>query len=747
MKEAILEAVRNSSTPEEKPADLLLPREDSATLTPPDAATTSAHVQPVYSAPSKIQPPALPSADYARMLFDTYFNHIHGRPYYIIDEASARQGFINNRLPEHLTLAIFAVSARYTADYAVYLQTARNAQDYAKRARADLDIDEPSTEGLQTLLLLSQAMFQEGQGKKAYMYLTSAVSMAFALNLHRELPATSLLTPAEREGRRRLFWSCYLLDCFAACGSKRPSLISDECILLRLPTGSLQTNTIGYEGDFFPNHSNLQLMGGSGNAPLGGIGMLIGITRILGNTNRYLAAGGVKGDSHFPWHTSSTLSKIRQDLDLWAADTQDTFLSIETLFGQPDSVVLVISKLIYHLIHCLIYRAFLPIDLAELTQTSQHQSWQIEATNLCFLHANAITELVEIGKASGIVEWPAFVSYCVCTAGTIHVHGAHYRGQTGEVFSISAEFLSREVQQLTDLGYIWGGIQHQKDTLQTLYGAHSELVKSLATNPIRFSPVFQMEDFFERYPGYFFDGSHITLNDLTDNKNPAVKRTSPITTQPADVQPPLNRSYSEQQGHHQLPPPTATLASMTNRPSRKRKATGILDEQSSATSLPPANEHVSNQGSSTVNNQPPYIPTIPSHQQSDSIQFYSSLPTPATPSFSYGSGNAFVHGDFGPAAGNMMQHATGIAPEANRYDPMLSIPMHYDQAGNSTAATPRALLQPMAGSNDHDIIGMPRNSDQQEDTDPFLALLEQLAENEQNRGGPSELDFFLSGTT
>ncbi len=72
----------------------------------------------------------------------------------------------------------------------------------------------------------------------------------------------------------------------------------------------------------------------------------------------------------------------------------------------------------------------------------------------------------------------------------------------------------------------------------------------------------------------------------------------------------------------------------------------------------------------------------------------------------------------------MMQHGTGITPEANRYDPMLSMPMHYDQAGNSAAATPRALLQPIAGSNDHDIMGMPRSSDRQADTDPILALLE-----------------------
>lgn len=31
------------------------------------------------------------------------------------------------------------------------------------------------------------------------------------------------------------------------------------------------------------------------------------------------------------------------------------------------------------------------------------------------------------------------------------------------------------------------------------------------------------------------------------------------------------------------------------------------------------------------------------------------------------------------------------------------------------------------------------------DKDPFLSLLEQLAENEHSRGGPSDLDFFLSG--
>jgi hypothetical protein len=222
--------------------------------------------------------------------------------------------------------------------------------------------------------------------------------MAVALELHREFDTKSSLTPVEKEMRRRLFWTCYIMDRCTACGSKRPSLIADKSILLRLPSWSPNPTSLAVEGEFFKSGSNLQYHGASGKKSRGSIGMLVDIVRILGITNRYLTAGGVKGDSHFPWHSLSNLSKIRQDLDVWASGTQDVFSSVDTLFGQPDSTTLVLSKLVYHLIHCLIYRPFLPIDLAELAGSGQHQSWQIEATNLCFLHANAIAELVELGE-------------------------------------------------------------------------------------------------------------------------------------------------------------------------------------------------------------------------------------------------------------------------------------------------------------------------------------------------------------
>ena len=55
-----------------------------------------------------------------------------------------------------------------------------------------------------------------------------------------------------------------------------------------------------------------------------------------------------------------------------------------------------------------------------------------------------------------------------------------------------------------------------RETLQMIYNCHSELVKSLASNPMRYSPVFHLEDFFGRYSdmGQFFDGAHVSFADM-----------------------------------------------------------------------------------------------------------------------------------------------------------------------------------------------------------------------------------------
>ncbi|KAI1773456.1 hypothetical protein F4818DRAFT_443294 [Hypoxylon cercidicola] len=735
------------------------------------ARSTETDTESALYSPSVISEPS--SSIRTDALLDTYFNRFHAKPYYILDESSVRQRLQINQLPHYLAHAIYAVAARYTPNPVGYQSAVKLSEDYASRSRNEIDIDEPSVDALQALLLLVTAFTAAGKGKKAYMLLISAVGMAMALELHRELDLEARITGVEREMRRRLFWTCYLLDRFMACGSKRPCLISDKTILLRLPCWAPSPSALPVEGDFFQNGSNLQQMQGSGRKSQGSSGMLIDITRILGTTNGYLAAGGVKGDSHFPWHSLSELSKIRQDLEVWASGTDDVFSSVDTLFGQSDSTVLVLSKLVYHLIHCLVYRPFLPIDLAELAGTGQHQSWQIEATNICFLHANAIAELVELGKQTASIELPAFVGYCICTAGTVHIHGAHYKNGAEDsigVLSSSAEFVSREMQQLSELSFAWASVERQRETLQGVYNAHNELVKGLANNPMRYSPTFNLEDFFDRYSTvgqlgdrpFSFDAANLNLLDVAGFATDTCARTDSYAScgTGTSERPSLKRKSTL--NHERRRPDLRSMTpanAMNSSPLTSGLPTPGVHPQHFSFSVDPSHSLLH-----TPNSLPPHTENMHSnvgtvlqrrrdsmddqvtdigaagfrtahHQQQ--TQQMEAMPAPSfSPSYHYAT----------PSPSGDNECGLGVATS---YDPM------FGAIATNTFTSP----SPWHGEEDHrkqqhNVIPSPEERSHNsnaatgpgEEKDPFLSLLEQLAENEHTIGQGKEIDFFLAGT-
>ncbi|KAJ5355508.1 uncharacterized protein N7496_012720 [Penicillium cataractarum] len=669
------------------------------------------------------------------VLLDAYFARLHGKPFYILDEAGTRQRHQLNQLPVHLAMAISAMTLRYT-HVGQPEQSLRIGLDAALQARRMIDVDNPTIDGLQSLLLLSQAFFAYGLGKKAYMTFSNCAAMAVALELLREMPSKANISAPERETRRRLFWSVYLMDRFITCGSKRPCLIADHSIVLRLPSWSPHAAGLNMEGELFHVGPNIQYSADSRRKAPSAASLLIDITRILGVTNRYLAAGGVKGDSHFPWHALSNLSKIRQELDIWAAGTQDVFASIEALFGHPESTTLLLSKLIYHLVHCLIYRPFLPIDLVELRGTGQHQSWQIEATNLCFSHSNAIAELVELGRNSPLVEWPAFVGYCVCTAGTVHVHGVHYKGREGEVFSSSAEFLTREMHQLAWLRNSWAGVQHQRELLQTIYTCHAELVRNLASSSMRFSPVFHLEDFLDRYPGLTVDGAHVRLVDTGDE----------LVASPA--------GYVDQQAQFYRPmappsyqPQTAFYGNLRPTPSPLPSSQTPDSDRRNSHSHSHANKHQSNN---------PLSPALHFHQQTQPSPSLSSIfpIQSASDQLSQSTSQPTQENNHLSLPSAFSPSAFGLSPPAFLTDPSLAIAPtppsnpQYATFPFDTAATTQsgAALTPGAQSQTSGShTASSETGTGSLEKDPFLSLLEQLAENEHSQGGPSELDFFLTG--
>jgi hypothetical protein len=291
------------------------------------------------------------------------------------------------------------------------------------------------------------------------------------------------------------------------------------------------------------------------------------------------------------------------------------------------------------------------------------------------------------------------------------------------------------MQQLSELRYAWSSVQHQRETLQTIYSAHSELVNSLAGNPSRYSPVFQLEDFFDRYVelGQSFDGAHISFADIL------VDPTQEVYT-----------SHGLYENHTTVPDLSLSSSTTTSRPQPKRKPSSSVAARKKHVDLKIAHRNSHPEGlfhsptalqsnslptpSSDLRSQPHSTPNL--HDHATPLHTYNPLPqtlnlnlqrAPFSPPYSY----------------------TSLGTSAEPYDPMFGMPQSYPYTNhnpnhhhNGNGMGVQEGMTPGARSQGESV----GTTGTAEEKDPFLSLLEQLAENEHSRGGPSELDFFLSGS-
>jgi hypothetical protein len=333
--------------------------------------------------------------------------------------------------------------------------------------------------------------------------------MTLALDLHRELPHSHPATPLEREIRRRVFWTCYLMDRFTVCGSVRPPCFSDGSIYLRLPcTEESFRRGMPSESPFFSETGAGFGMG----IQITNSNLLVDVVRILGRTIRYTQSGGVKGDSHFPWHTASNLSRIRNELNAWAS-----FRDLrEGVPATPDATSLFLARSVWHVIHCIMYRNFLPIDLAELDGNGTQQAWQMEATKVCFQHANALVDLISVAAMTPTIEWPAFAGFCLATAASVLIHGVFYKGSGA--FRRCRENLVKVLIQVRALTSFWSAMRQQLFMLKKLYQCHEKLVSSYSPDK-RPASVFNLDDFYDRYAahgGGELEACHVPFFDASD---------------------------------------------------------------------------------------------------------------------------------------------------------------------------------------------------------------------------------------
>ncbi|KAK1659941.1 fungal-specific transcription factor domain-containing protein [Colletotrichum godetiae] len=450
-----------------------------------------------------------PSIINAEGLVDTYFTHFHQNPYRILDEEVTRQKLRNNKMPKSLLYAICAVSTRFSEQPSRGPSSHVSAETYASWALKHMDIGDTTIENCQALLLLVTAFAAMGNGRKAYSVLSQAVGAVLALELYEGLEQPDDYNHTQSKMKKRLFWTCYVMNVFVSTWLERPSLIDDALIKTTIQS-SRQISQAGWPPN---NECSLTVepepVSECADDPDNGLQKLVWIAHILSDANRYLLITDPTTQAAFAHR-----HKIRHDLDLWAAEISRNPDSLYQDLRGAEANTMLECQIIYHLVHCLIYRPLLPLHLSEPAGAMMIQHWVIEATEVAFRHATAIIELIDHAMQTRFLELPAFVSYCIFTAGTIHVHGMHYTNDhqdqgagiglpsfasspmAAETFATSAELVSKCLYQLSAIG---NEVESSRTSRAYLDELTKEHAKMLGKGAAGYIPS-QTNKFFNRYP-------------------------------------------------------------------------------------------------------------------------------------------------------------------------------------------------------------------------------------------------------
>ncbi|KAJ5672943.1 hypothetical protein N7507_002070, partial [Penicillium longicatenatum] len=202
----------------------------------------------------RLHVPELPDDERLRVLVEEYFAHIHPlrcngfvhKPSFMrrLDEdvESCRQS-------ESLLHIICALGAKFFAlNHTSQLSseailTAGNQWAKIAKARIFIDMDNLSIEKLMTAILLHDHDLRVGSYTSAFMLsgMTARMSQALQLNLEnsadmlcQELNSTTIIN----ETKRRLMWSCYLLDSWVGSGVNQLTLLEDHDLKIQLPCHS-----------------------------------------------------------------------------------------------------------------------------------------------------------------------------------------------------------------------------------------------------------------------------------------------------------------------------------------------------------------------------------------------------------------------------------------------------------------------------------------------------------------------------
>ncbi|KAL2822117.1 fungal-specific transcription factor domain-containing protein [Aspergillus granulosus] len=390
---------------------------------------------------------------------DIFFQHYHNRPYTLFNPTLFRRKAAAGHIPRYLQFAFIATAVRFSSQLQWKQRKQRTIDSYAQ-ASWEMIMSSPDGLGdssdvsvIQALALLAIIDATAGRRRAAWVKIGMAVRISQDLRMMEEPEGGDAM---EREEKRGLFWSLFLLDRFVCCSFRRPPAIKVKDCRLNLPVDRGLK-----EGEAPLTLGGLldETVRGRPNQVVGLSGLSVGFAALLGRTIDCMMNREERAVE--PWKAASDYSTIHTSLEFLKQMADGH--SPDEPSGTDRTSHLVLSLTLYHLTHCILSHPFL-LGVKRQTYQATPTAWIEAQIASCWSHALDLTTLVVDAKAAGYMLAPSFYSYCILVAGTVHAILLH--GEDTPASERASKYLKTSFEYLSEISEMWQNSCIMSDALR-----------------------------------------------------------------------------------------------------------------------------------------------------------------------------------------------------------------------------------------------------------------------------------------
>ncbi|KIL87407.1 hypothetical protein FAVG1_09113 [Fusarium avenaceum] len=398
---------------------------------------------------------------------DVYFRFCHSQPYSLFHEPTFRQRLADDSLPTYLLWGFMSAARRYSSLSDSQGNTADDASTYAAKAWECIDLpwsgSAPPQKVLtvvQTIILIVSTEVPAGLCNQAHMKLGFAVRLAQNNRLHLEPNAS--IPIAEREERRRTFWSLYLQDILISLSRGRFCAIRDEECKVALPCSEQAFKEEREEQTPLLEDLTGESVEQEAIEKCSPLGLINVMASILSRVSDYALHETNNPHMGLPWSPTapySTLSSALLQAEHYFNMNEDLMESLKqrcTVNGMVDQTLagsFIFAKAMFHLSHCLLHHPFLIQQRLQSSQQKVPPVFMKTAWEKCRTHATSITNLLDM-KNQRVIILTSIYGYCIMVAGTIHALSMN--DERVDIRRESQKHYLAALGSLQDLSRYWG---------------------------------------------------------------------------------------------------------------------------------------------------------------------------------------------------------------------------------------------------------------------------------------------------